>query len=335
VQRETNDRTFNPYTVLELWYTFLEGERPPPTRHRGSHGVNPADVTVIVLTYNRDRFVAEALAGVRAQTHTGWELLLSDASTDPLMRQASSDAFTLHARSAVKNRSRFLCCKPGLSQAEHLAAAFAEVRTPFVALLDDDDIWMPGHLARARAWLDGDIRRGVYLANSVVIDTDGRSSGVRQIPERGLPPEDDLSACLEHVLRCAFSSTSGIVLRMSSVAEHDFFITSCVDVHLCVSALLAGDRVGLRLRPDFFYRVHPGSAYAKGFQAYADRHRLRLHLAARHGWAISRRVPIFPLLALKSALHATAHSLLRAVRRVSHKPAAAGRSVEGPAMLAR
>jgi glycosyltransferase involved in cell wall biosynthesis len=297
--------------------------------------MTPADTTVIILTYNRDRFVAEALASVRAQTYAGWEVLLSDASTDPLMRQASSDAFALHGLASVNHRSRFLCCRPGLKQAEHLAAAFAEVRTPFVALLDDDDVWMPDHLARARAWLDGDGRRGVYLANSVVIDTYGRPSGIRQLPERALPRQDDIPACLENILRYAFSSTSGMVLRVSSVAKHDFFVTSCVDVHLCVSALLADYKVNLGLLPGFFYRIHPGSAYGKGFQAHVDRHRLRLHLALTHGRAIRRHVPLFPLLVAKSALITAAHLITRSARRRSVKPLAGGRSVDEPAVLAR
>jgi glycosyltransferase involved in cell wall biosynthesis len=297
--------------------------------------MNAADTTVIVLTCNRERFVAEALAALRAQAYPGWELVLSDASTDPLMRKASSDAFALHAREAPRNHSRFLCCKPGLTQAEHLAAVFAEVHTPYVALLDDDDVWMPGHLAHAHAWLEGDARRGVFLANSIVMDTEGRVSGVRQLPERTLPPEDDIPACLEHILRYAYSSTSGIVLRTAAVSGHDFFITSCVDVHLCISALLAGMRLGLRIRPGIYYRVHSGSAYAKGFQAHVDRHRLRLHLAATHGRQISRLVPVFPLLVLKSALLTVAHSLSRAGRRNSRNPAKAARSIEEPAMLAR
>ena len=297
--------------------------------------MNAADITVVVLTFNRDRFVAEALASVRAQAYRGWELLLSDASTDPSMRKASSDAFAAHAAQASANQSRLMYHGPGLSQAEHLALVLAEVRTPFVALLDDDDVWMPGHLGHARAWLEGDCRRGVFLANSIVIDADGRSSGVRHSTDRPLPPEDDLPACLEHILRCAFSSTSGIVLRTSALAAHDFFVTSCVDVHLCVSALLAGGRLGLRIRPGFYYRVHPGSAYQKGYQAHADRHRLRLHLAATHGWQIFRMVPVFPLLVLKSALVLAVHAVAHPGGRATGGPAGPARSVEEPAMLAR
>jgi len=297
--------------------------------------MNAADITVVVLTFNRDRFVAEALASVRAQAYRGWELLLSDASTDPSMRKASSDAFAAHAAEAPANRCRLLLHAPGLSQAEHLAVVLAEVRTPFVALLDDDDVWMPGHLAHARAWLEGDSRRGVFLANSIVIDADGRSSGVRHSPERPLPSEDDLAGCLEHILRCAFSSTSGMVLRASVLAAHDFFVTSCVDVHLCVSALLAGGRLGLRIRPGFYYRVHPGSAYQKGFKAHAERHRLRLHLAATHGWRIWRMVPVFPLLVLKSAIVLAVHGAAHPGGRATGGTAGSARSVEEPAILAR
>jgi hypothetical protein len=106
-------------------------------------------------------------------------------------------------------------------------------------------------------------------------------------------------------------------------------------VHLCISALLAGGRLGLRIRPGFYYRVHPGSAYQKGFKAHADRHRLRLHLAATHGWRIWRMVPVFPLLVLKSALVLAVHGAAHPGGRAPGGAAGSARSVEEPAILAR
>ena len=287
--------------------------------------MNSADTTVVVLACNRDRFLAEALGSVRAQTYPGWELLLSDASTDPHMRASSEDAFELHTRLSGSNLSRFIRSKPGLAQAEHLGAVFSEVRTPYIALLDDDDVWMPGHLNEALAWLRGDARRGVSVANSVVIDEYDHITGVRERPVRPLPSEANIPACLDYMLRYAFSSTSGIVVRRSSISGHRFYVTSCVDVHLCVSALLAGSRVGLSMEPTFYYRVHAASSYAKGYQAHADRHRLRLHLATKNGWRLTRRVPLYPLLVLKSALCVAGFSLVLKERRLRHLTGQPGR----------
>ena len=101
-------------------------------------------VSVIVPSYNRARFIGDAIASIRAQGDADVEIVvIDDGSTDDteLVAQAQRPpvvyrSFGHLGVSAARNRG--------------LAAA----RGDLVAFLDSDDVWPPGSLAARRAYLD-------------------------------------------------------------------------------------------------------------------------------------------------------------------------------------
>ena len=100
---------------------------------------------------NGAEFLAEALASVRAQTRTDWELLLvDDGSTD------NSVALARRATAPYAGRVQFLAhpghANCGLSASRNLALRHAHGE--YVALLDADDVWLPTALARMAALLE-------------------------------------------------------------------------------------------------------------------------------------------------------------------------------------
>lgn len=128
--------------------------------------------SVVVPIYNKAAFVERCIKSVLAQTFPRFELLLvNDASTDGSLNEISrfSDP-----------RVRVLCRKtpgPGGYAARNLG--IAKSRAEWVAFLDADDEWYPGHLALLRdlamgakggvvasSWFwnhgDADLRRGAF-----------------------------------------------------------------------------------------------------------------------------------------------------------------------------
>lgn len=94
-------------------------------------------VTAIITTFNRANFVEIAIRSVLNQTFTDFELLVLDNS--------SRDNTTDIVASFDDPRIRYLKHEPiGISEQRNLG--LKEARTPFVAFLDDDDIWMPTKL---------------------------------------------------------------------------------------------------------------------------------------------------------------------------------------------
>lgn len=99
-------------------------------------------VSICIPAYQAERYLPETLASVRAQTFTEWELIvIEDGSCDRTEQIVSDFAWTVNQPvffdRHMPNR--------GLSATRNTCISHASA--PWVALLDADDIWTPGHLA--------------------------------------------------------------------------------------------------------------------------------------------------------------------------------------------
>jgi glycosyltransferase involved in cell wall biosynthesis len=107
-------------------------------------------VSVIVPFLDVAPFLAEAIESVRAQRYTNWELLLcDDGATD-----GSSDIAREYAERDPARIRHLVHDGPahqGASAARNLGLRHA--RGELIALLDGDDVWLPGKLAEQVAIL--------------------------------------------------------------------------------------------------------------------------------------------------------------------------------------
>jgi glycosyltransferase involved in cell wall biosynthesis len=102
-------------------------------------------VSVITIFHNEQRFLAEAIESVLAQTYDRWELLLcDDGSTD------GSSAIAQRYAAAQPDRIRYLehdgHANRGMSATRNLGLGSAQGEA--IAFLDGDDVWVPEKLAR-------------------------------------------------------------------------------------------------------------------------------------------------------------------------------------------
>ncbi len=106
-------------------------------------------VSVIIPTFNRARFVAEAVATVLAQTYEDLEILVvDDGSTDDTGKRLAPFAPRVQVvRHPVRR---------GVSAARNLGVAAA--RGQWLAFLDSDDLWLPEKLDRQMAFLEANPR---------------------------------------------------------------------------------------------------------------------------------------------------------------------------------
>ena len=108
-------------------------------------------VSAIIVFYNAEEFVSEAIESVFAQTYPSWELLLVD--------DGSTDGSTLIARQwqqKFPQRVRYLehenHINRGISASRNLGMEHAAGE--FIAMLDADDVWIPEKLAQQVQLLD-------------------------------------------------------------------------------------------------------------------------------------------------------------------------------------
>lgn len=103
-------------------------------------------ISVVIPCYNRADLLRRSIASVLAQTETDFEVVVGDdGSTDDLLAVARSFS---DPRVRVARRGT----NGGIGAARNVAIAAGGGR--YLAYLDSDDEWLPGHLATARAALD-------------------------------------------------------------------------------------------------------------------------------------------------------------------------------------
>ena len=130
-------------------------------------------VSVVVPLYQTERYIAEALGSVLAQTFTDFEVIVVDDDS----RDRGPDI----ARGLGDPRIRVVTQRNrGLAGARN--TGIREARGRLIALLDADDRWQPEKLARHAAQLMCEPSIGVSFSASRFIDDDGAPIGLVQRP---------------------------------------------------------------------------------------------------------------------------------------------------------
>lgn len=136
-----------------------------------------ATVSVIIPTYNRAKILERAIRSVLSQTYRDFEIIIiDDASTDNTLKMVEEKfikEFGLETIRYVRNdrrRERSFSRNRGLEL----------VRGEYIALLDDDDIWLPQHLEQAVYFLEENRDVGCVFSNFIMIpEFDIRKARVR------------------------------------------------------------------------------------------------------------------------------------------------------------
>src|SRR4029077_761054 len=108
-------------------------------------------VSAILIFFNEERFLSEAIESVLAQSYSSWELLLvddgsTDASTGIARRYSEQHAQRVLYLEHPAHRNR------GMSASRNLGIQHANGE--YIALLDADDVWLSHKLERQLAILE-------------------------------------------------------------------------------------------------------------------------------------------------------------------------------------
>lgn len=133
----------------------------------------PRLASVVIATYNRARFLGEAIDSVLCQTHPEFEVIVvDDGSTDGT--RALVERYLPRVRYVWQpNRERGAARNHGL----RLASG------DFIAFLDSDDAWTPDKLERDLARFEERPDAGLVYSDIQLVDVDGRP--LRRLRRRG------------------------------------------------------------------------------------------------------------------------------------------------------
>lgn len=161
-------------------------------------------ISVVMPVYNVERYVADAIESVLAQSFEDFELLIiDDGGTDrsvEICRRFDDPRIRL-----ISQQNR------GLAGARNTGIRYA--RADIIAFLDSDDLWHPTKLARHIEHLRQQPGVGVSFAGARLIDDDGRDIGIDQSPKLTNIQSRDI------YLRNPVSNGSTPVIRRAALDE--------------------------------------------------------------------------------------------------------------------
>lgn len=161
-------------------------------------------LTVVLPTYNKAKYIAEALDSVFAQkTEHAYEVIVADdGSTDGTL-----DIVAKYAASHPEIRVLRSASNQGLFR--NIARVYADLKTPYFCVLDPDDFWSSDRIVQeALDFLSSHPDYTVYSSNCRVLEPDGRERPY-------LPVEVEVDSTFASWLegRGALGQTAGLFYR--------------------------------------------------------------------------------------------------------------------------
>jgi glycosyltransferase involved in cell wall biosynthesis len=237
-------------------------------------------VSVIIPSYNCDRYLKRAIDSASAQTYKDYEILVvDDGSTDD-----TKDVAMQYGRKVTylyqQNR--------GVSAARN--HAISKASGELLAYLDADDMWYPEKLERQVAFLDAHQECGMVHSEMSVINEQDEVLHVRFYEEtkRSVPQ----GYCVQQLLMRCHIQTLTVVERRSSfdrVGGFDDRLPIVQDYLHWTMIAAEGQAVGYLAEPLGKYRWRTGSLignYPRLLEDYVRIYDILLHekpIASRHG----------------------------------------------------
>lgn len=132
-------------------------------------------VSVIVPTYNAEKYIAATIQSILGQTYENFEvLIIDDGSPDKSIDVCQQ--FTDPRIKIIRQENR------GLPGARNTGIRHAQ--GDYIALLDADDLWMPTKLEKHVNHLNNSSNVGISFSYSAFIDEMGHPTGLNQMPRQ-------------------------------------------------------------------------------------------------------------------------------------------------------
>ena len=241
-------------------------------------------LSVVMPTYNGERFVAAALASVRDQHDDGIELVVvDDGSTDHTLEIVGSFADVLPIRLITPGRLGNWVAATNLG----LREAIGE----WACFLHQDDLWLPGRLKRLRREMEN-CQGALIVHNAVYVGPDGQRLGPWSCPfAEGQIPSIEF---IERLLVQNFIAIPSPVFRRDEVIQSGgldeaLWFSADWDLWLRLGALGPVGFVGETLSA---FRVHPASQTAARKLQPKEWEEQLTTVLARHleSWPVSGRL---------------------------------------------
>ncbi len=222
--------------------------------------MNSPVVSVCMPAYRAELFLAATLAAIRTQTFTDWELIVvEDGSRDGT--EAILRAFAAGGPQPV----RYFRNEQSLGPSAVRNRAMAEARGEWLALLDSDDLWTPGHLADLLACAARTPAAAVVYAGCRLFDSDtGQDLELRAPTPAQLAAHPTSLFLGAYIIQPSATMVRADLFKKAGGFDPDFRYAE--DLELWLRYARAGNVFAYTGAPTCRYRKHAG-----GFSRHIDR----------------------------------------------------------------
>jgi len=248
-------------------------------------------LTVVMPVHQGEQFLPATLASAADQSADGVEFLIYNSGEDGGASRRIAERFA--GRLDIKWRDT-----PELpSWTAKTNLGVREARAAHVAMLHQDDLWLPGHLAAIRRAITDNPDAVLSIAPSLFADPEGDMVGHWNLPFRPglIAPEDFISTLL---VQSSIAIPSPVARRDAWLTagglDDDLWFSADWDIYL---KLAAQGQVAVRSETTTAFRLHRGSLTMTGsrrpgslrpqLEQVLDRH--LCHLPAHSRKRIERR----------------------------------------------
>lgn len=158
--------------------------------------------SAVIPVYNQSRWIEETLTSALEQGRKDLEVIVvDDGSTDDstsIIEKFSGRVNLIRQENA------------GVAAARN--RGFEAARGKWIAFLDSDDLWLPGHLDRLARAIDENPTAGLVYANALVIDEQGKKRKLK--PSKPPGPDPFLTVLLANTI-----TTSAAAIRRDVLGE--------------------------------------------------------------------------------------------------------------------
>jgi len=220
-------------------------------------------VSICIPAYKAERYLAETLASVRAQTFADWELIVTeDGSRDGTEEIVRAFAAT------VTQPVRYLRHDPNRGLPATRNAGFASAQAEWIALLDADDLWLPEHLAELHHARSSGAALLAFASSQIFDSKTGTHLELRD----ATPALTAASAESLYLGKLIIQPSSVLFSRALLEKEGGFSseFPICNDLEFWLRQALGGATFVHSGRATCFYRKHPDAMSTKSARLIAE-----------------------------------------------------------------
>ncbi|MFM5884561.1 MAG: glycosyltransferase family 2 protein [Novosphingobium sp.] len=246
------------------------------------------DLSVVMPLHGGEQYLRATLASLAAERPEGVRILAYDSSPDTAANAAVVADFAGDLDIAYVAVPTL---KPWQAKVNR---GFDEAGTDHVAILHQDDLWLPGHLAAVRSAMAAHPAAGLSIGPSRFIDSTGGAAGMWHLPfPAGLVEGRDFFA--KAIVQNTIAVPSAVYRRDAWLAaggmDEALWYTPDWDIYLHLARLGA---VVVRPQATTAFRLHGGSLTVTGSADAADFRRQLEIVLHRHAalWQLDPGSPL-------------------------------------------